>query len=159
MSNSLPYSRAHHFGDIREKLFVACERLLLSPAAGRTPHAFPYISLQISVNEERCTVCLAAIPRGVLIETKYPDAPTRYSRLWMLEPFLGRISYIEIDNPVLRNISVFDRTAPEGNAYEMHAMPDDLATLQAILATCQQEVRHVTASPNIISPTIAGLLA
>jgi hypothetical protein len=51
----------------------------------------------------------------------------------MVNSFIGQITYIEIENPELRNINKIDFKDPLGNAYEMGLMPHDTKLINEIL--------------------------
>lgn len=116
-----------------------------------------YVSIMLDGDNkpEKIAVCLALIPKGIVIDMTYINHSDKFDRLWTLDLDWGRIAYIEIENPELRHYQKFDTNDPSGNAYELHAMPHDLHYLDEVLerliaAISQQRVvNHQKLSPLI----------
>lgn len=82
-----------------------------------------------------------------------------HDRLWVIDPFLGRISYIEITNPDLKTINInkfFDK--PDENI-EMYAWPDDLNLLNTLLITTLTQAKQGKIKPIKLKDSTKNLLA
>jgi len=156
----LPYRRAHDFDATREQLFRDIERLLLRGKMVRTKHGLlPAFMLTVEQDADLCQVSMIALLNGILIETNQLSNVHAYNRIWTLDPFLGNISYIEIDNPQLRNQAIFDNTDPNCNTFEMHVMPTDVAYLRSVITACIRQSYALSAkATQPLSPTLTTLL-
>jgi hypothetical protein len=84
------------------------------------------------IEPKGCHLGIIKTQKGYMVETSYPDDPRLHNRLWMLEPVLLNVSYLEVTNPDLMNAKAtyFYGSSPN---LEMYAMPEDLEYLVQII--------------------------
>lgn len=138
-----PLIHKHHFDGIRESIFSNLERLFQQqqyvrklPIQGNM-----YISAEV-YDKEPCLADVVLVDGGVLIHTSFPEHPDVYDRIWVLDTYLGRITYIEISNPNLRVNFKFTLSYAEGSALEMHALPEDLDLLNKIVKKLAEDAKN-----------------
>ena len=155
-----PIIHTFHYGDIREPIFSKLEQLLTTDyLVQQTAQGAPYISTRITdKNKRQCDICIVKLENGALIQTAFPGQPDTYNRLWMLEPYLGGITYMEIGNPDLRTAVNFDATNPDGNAFELGAFPEDLVFLNSLLGEAVEQALDGDLQSLQVPKTVRALL-
>lgn len=151
-----PIIHKYHFGDIRESIFSNLEWILTQKKLTTfiKPHGYVCVATIVNSNNslDTCSIGIVLLPNGVVIHTSFPNQNDTHDRLWMIDNYIGRVAYIEITNPHLRNTYKFDIKDPSGNTYEMHAMPNDLALLNnlllEIIAQTKNETITIASSPS-----------
>lgn len=155
-----PIIHRYHYGDIREQIFSKLERLLtIQYLLQQTQQGTLFISIKITdINKRQCNLCIVKLENGALIQTAFPGQPNTYNRLWMLEPYLGGVTYMEITNPDLQTAVDFDVSNPDGNAFELGAFPEDLSFLDMLLDEAVRQARNGELQPLHIPKAIRALL-
>ncbi len=131
----LPIIHKYHFSDNREQILAKLETIFQMEhrLATMQPAGHKYVGLIIEINSTKISTVVILVNDNAVIYTSFPEDDKRYPRLWMVNSFIGQITYIEIENPELRNINKIDFKDPLGNAYEMGLMPHDTKLINEIL--------------------------
>jgi hypothetical protein len=125
---SQPIIHKYHFNDMREQIFAKLEKILQKDnnlSVSKTK-GYKYLKAEYSILGVKTDTILVLVNDNVLIQNSSPERTDILDRLWMFDSFIGAITYIELDNLDLRNAYKYNPKDPSGNAYEMHAMPEDL---------------------------------
>lgn len=155
-----PQIHKYHFGDIRESILTCIQFLfdnkkIVRQVPNKTNH---YIATQITdSNNNLCDICLISTDNGVLIHTSFLNQKI-YDRLWMIDPFLGRVSYIEITNPNMQSLTAINPFDKTDKSIEMFAWPEDLNFLNTLLITAVESAKTGLLKPNKPKNTAKKLL-
>lgn len=115
---------------------------------------------KVGQGKNLCHIGIVEHPKGILIETSFPQQKGVHNRIWMLEPYLEQVSYLETDNPNLKkNANIFDYYDPakQSQEIEMYAMPNDLELLTAVLELLAGNPVKYSAQPSSINASKSGL--
>jgi hypothetical protein len=96
-------------------------------------YKFLVYKLNNTVDLDFCLIGIVKIAKGVLIETCFPNQKGVFNRLWAVEPYMGQITYTEVDNKDLKNLRPIFYEDPNMRDMELHALPQDLALLIKLL--------------------------
>lgn len=159
MSN-LAIIHKYHFGDIREQVFSLLEQIFTSHYVRKLPAGNLYFAARVGEVDGKsdCKLIIVILENGALVHTSFPNQKGVHDRLWMVEKYLGQITYVEISNPDLRNKYKFDNFEAEGYTFEMHCFNYDINLLIDILTAAVQQIKHgnVNQLPNTGNMLLGG---
>ena len=104
-----------------------------------------HVNQLLDASGNKCNICIVHLPNGFLIETEYPDQDNAYERVWVCEPYLGRVTYIEISNPDLKSkYKHYGVVLSKAESLELHALPKDLDFVNNLLDHAVKSLNDIT---------------